>query len=315
MLPRRLALLALLGAALLPCVARAAIPVAIYPFRVPGLSSAQRIDLTALLDAGLASAARRGVLAPRSPVVLRSTCGDAPAPACLGAAAKEGLVLTGRGELKGGVVLVSAVLHDRTGARTREVRFVVDLVIQNLRPIGEAIAELELEVEPDGLVTGSEPPPPASPVDRGPLGSKPAVAAAPAPPPATVPAPKAPAAAAPGKTDGRARLDVSAPAAKPASWKRQAGPLFTVVGAGLLAGGTVVGYLDKRLADDLEAKRAAGTLSPADRPSYDRVDRYNVLSTVLLAAGGVSAAAGAWLWISAPARPGDPAVAMVGGRF
>lgn len=294
---RRLASLALLGAALLPCAASAAIPIAIYPFRVPGLSSAQRIDLIALLDAALASAARRGVLAPRSPVVLPSTCGDAPAPACLGAAAKGGLVLTGRGELKGGVVLVSAVLHDRTGGRTREVRFVVDLVIQNLRPIGEAIAELELEVEPDGFVTGSEPP-------------KPAVAATPAP------TPRAPAAAAaPGKTAARARVDVSAPAGKPALWKRQAGPLFTFVGAGLLAGGAVVGYLDQRLADDLEAKRAAGTLSPADRPSYDRVDRYNVLSTVLLAAGGVSAAAGTWLWISAPARPGDPAVAMVGGRF
>ncbi len=314
MSPRRLALLALACTALAPGAARAGIPVGIYPFRVPGLSPAQRADLHGILEAGLASASRRGILQPRSPLLLPATCGDAPSADCLGTAAKEGLVLAGRGELKGGVVLVTVAFLDRNGARTREVRFVVDLVIQNLRPVGEAIAELEIEIEPDGTVSGGAGPPPTArdPYGRNPVvtDAAPAVPAAPAPlPPREPPAPKAP----PAKA--AARIDVSSPAAPPALWKRQAGPLFTFVGAALLGGGAVVGYLDKKLADDLAAKRAAGTLGPADRSSFDRVDRYNVLSTALFAAGGVSVAAGTWLWISAPAKPGGATVAGAAGRF
>jgi hypothetical protein len=113
----------------------------------------------------------------------------------------------------------------------------------------------------------------------------------------------------------RKKLQVAAPAAPAPVWKRQAGPLFTIVGGALLAGGATVAVLNRSLADDLEAKRVAGTLSPADRSSFDRVDRYNVLSGLLLGAGGISAAAGTYLWITAPAKPGGGAVAMVGGTF
>jgi hypothetical protein len=368
MSPRRLVLLAL-ALALAPIAARAAVPVAIYPFRVPGLTNAQRTELHGLLEAGIVSGARRGVLEPRGPMILPATCGDVPAAPCLATAAKGGLVLAGRGELRGGIVLLNAALYDRNGAKTREVRFVVDLVIQNLRPIGEALMDLEVEIEPDGTVAGSaKTPPPA----RDPRGPAPAVAAAPPPlppretppppPPPEVPAAPAGATRAPGpakelapetarelsaaaaaavavpvpapaapppslsaappapdraktaKAAAPSKLDVSAPADRGA-WKRQAGPLFTIVGGALLAGGAAVALVNKSLADDLEAKRASGSLTPADLASYDKVDRYNVLTTVLLAAGGVSAAAGGYLWITAPPKPGAPVMAVAGGRF
>jgi hypothetical protein len=308
MSPRRLALLALLAIALAPASARAGIPVGMYPFRVPGLSAQQRTELHTLLEAGLVSAARRGILQPRAPVLQLATCGETPAPACLGGAAKEGLLLVGRGEIKGSVLLVTAALYDRNGNRTREARFVVDLVIQNLRPIGEALVELEIEIDPDGTVAGSKK---GLPPERDPFGQKPAVAGAPPRAPAApAPLPARPAPAEPV----RAKIDVSAPAA-PAVWKRQAGPLFTIVGGALLAGGAVVAIQARNLAEDLNSKHAAGTLRAVDRPTYDKVDRYNVLSAVLLSAGGVSAAAGTWIWITAPARPGGGAVAMAGGTF
>jgi hypothetical protein len=295
--------------ALAPAAAAAGFPVAIYPFRVPGLTQAQRADMHSILQAGLASASRRGVLSPRSPVVLPMSCGDVPTPACLGQAAAGGLVLTGRGELRSGMVLVTAALWDSTGARSRELRFVIDLVIQNLRPVGEAIQELEVEVDPDGRIARDDRLPPA----RDPHGQparQPSVAAAPTPPPAPAAAPRPPAPA------PAARVNVAAPSrAAPPLWKRKAGPWLTGVGAALLAGGAAVGYLNRDLAHELDAKYAGGTLGPGDRAAYDRVKTYNVLSTALFAAGGAAAAAGTWFWVSAPAAPG--AVAMVGaeGRF
>ena len=304
MKPRRLALLALVAIALAPGAARAAIPVGMYPFRVPGLTPAQRTDLHAMLETALASAARRGILQPRAPLLQPATCGEAMAPVCLGAAAREGVLLVGRGEVKGSVLLVAAALYDRNGARTREVRFVLDLVIENLRPISEAITELEIEIEPDATVAGSRKAPPP---ERDPHAPRPALATA-APPP--LPAKPVPTPAAKAKP-----LNVAAPAPAPATWKRQAGPLFTIVGGALLAGGATVAILNRNLAGDLNRKHAAGTLTATDRTSYDRVDRNNVLSAVLLSAGGVSAAAGTYLWITAPARPGGGAVAGAGGRF
>jgi hypothetical protein len=130
----------------------------------------------------------------------------------------------------------------------------------------------------------------------------------------TTPTPTGAAAAAAAAAVKPAPIDVSAPAEAPV-WRRQAGPFFTVVGGALVAGGAAVAIVNRSLTSDLNAKRTAGTLTAADRSSYDKVDRYNVLSTVLLAGGGVSLAAGTWIWITAPARPGDPALAVAGGRF
>ena len=233
-------------------------------------------------------------------------------------------MLAGRGEIRAGVVLVTAALWDAQGARTREVRFVVDLVIQNMRPVGEALAELEVEIDPDGTVARDDKPLPA----RDPHGPKaPAVAAAPppapaapraeppAPPRAVVPLPPPPTLAVPRPPPAKVALAASPARAAPAPlWKRKAGPWLTGVGAALLAGGAAVGYLNRGLADDLDAKHAAGTLAASDRASFDRVEQLNVLSTALFAAGGATAAAGTYLWITAPAA-GQPATAGVRGRF
>jgi len=305
MSPRRLGLLAILAAALsFPGVARAGIPVALYPVRVPGLQTGQRADLHSLLGAGLQGAARRGILTPRAPLLLEPACGDNPAPACLAAQSQGGLILVARGELKSGLVLLSASFYDRNGNHTREIRFVVDLIIQNLRPVGDALAELEVEIEPDGTVFGSKKAPPAA---RDPNAKVPIVAGAPPPAPAPAPAQPPPAAAKPKP------VDVSAPSQ--AVWKRQAGPVFTAIGVGLLAGGAVVAVTNKSLSNDLDKKYQNGTLTPADRASYDAVQRKNVVTAVLLSAGGVSLAAGTYLWITAPKRPGDVAMAGAGGTF
>lgn len=309
MSPTRLGLLALLAIALAPRLARAGLPVGMYPFRVPGLSAPQRAELHGVLEAAVIGAARRGILQARSPLLQPASCGDSPAPPCLGIAARDGLLLVGRGEMKGNVLLVSASLYDRNGARTREVRFVVDLVIQNLRPIGDALMEMEMEIDPDGTVAGSKK---ALPPERDPFGQRPVASGAPPPKPAAPPPlPPKPAEDAPAP---RAKVDLSTPA-KPAIWKRQAGPLFTILGGALLGSGTYFAIQSRNLTADLNAKHAGGTLRPVDRSTYDKVDRYNVLSAVLLSAGGVSAAAGTWIWITAPARPGGGAVAMAGGTF
>jgi hypothetical protein len=270
--------------ALAPGVARAAIPIVMYPFRVPELSAAQRADMHGILEAALSFASRRGILAPRSPVLLAPSCGDYPSPECLAGAAKGALVLTGRGVVRGGVVSLTAAVWDSKGSSTREVKFVVDLVIQNMRPVGAAILELELEVGPDGRIARFERP------------SAPAPAAADRAAAARVPM---------GGT----------PAAPGARWKRKAGPWLTGVGVALLAGGAAVGLANRELSDDLDARYANGRIGTADRSSYDRVKTYNVLSTALFAAGGAATAVGAWIWISAPAEGGRPAAVGAGGRF
>lgn len=347
MSPRRLALLALVVAALVPAAARAAVPVALYPLRVPGLAADERKDLHAFVKAGLLSGARRGVLRPRTPLLLPALCAEPfSAAACLGRLAADGVILVGRGERRGSTVVIAAALYDRNGAKTREVRFLVDLVIENLRPLQDALALLESELDEDGTVAGApKTPPPAvarvapKPVAPAPIAPPAPVAAAPKPSPpapkagasfADIPLPPPPALKTKASTPSKsatptptatataaakpAPIDVSAPAEAPV-WRRQAGPFFTVVGGALVAGGAAVAIVNRSLTSDLNAKRTAGTLTAADRSSYDKVDRYNVLSTVLLAGGGVSLAAGTWIWITAPARPGDPALAVAGGRF
>jgi len=314
MVPRRLTFSLLVAALVLgPAIATAGVPVGMYPFRVPGLSAAQRTELHGILDAALAAMSRRGILSSRSPVLLPVTCGESPTPACLAEAAKGGLVFAGRGELKGGgVVLVTAAMWDARGGRTREVRFVVDLVIQNLRPIGDALMELEMEIEPDGHVAGQIRPPAARDPHGPPAATPPSLAAAPPPAPSEHPASRA---AAP-KPVAAARLQTAAAErGAPPLWKRRAGPWLTGIGVALLAGGAAVGYVNRNLADDHDARYARGELGGADRSSYDRVKTYNVLSTALFAAGGTSIAAGTWIWISAPAAPGRPAVVGAGGRF
>jgi hypothetical protein len=306
---RRLAVPVAIALALAPGLASAGIPVAIYPFKVPGLAAEQRGELHEILEAGLASASRRGILAARAPALLPATCGEAPGAACLANLTKGGLVLAGRGELKSGLVLVTAALWDASGTRTREVRFVVDLVIQNLRPVNDSLLELEIEIEPDGRVARDDRKLPARD-PHGPPPPKPALAATPAaPPPPTTAGPSAhgPTAVA------RVTIAEPPPLALP-HWKRKVGPWLTGIGAALVAGGAAVGWVNHGVADELDARYARGDLRPSDASSYDRVRTYNLVSTALLAAGGAAVATGGYLWISAPAH-GPGAAVGAGGRF
>jgi hypothetical protein len=300
MLRRLAALPVALALALAPALASAGIPVGVYPFKVPGLAADRRAELHDILATALASAARRGILAPRSPVLVRAACGEEPAPGCLARLAEDGLVLAGRAELSSGVVLVTAALWDATGARTREVRFAVDLVIQNVRPVTESLLALEMEIEPDGRVAR----------DHRRLPVPPAAAKQASAPPTKAP----PVAAKPPAPRAAAKLAVGEPAPRAPHWKRKAAPWLTGVGAALVAGGAAVAWMNRGLADDLDARYARGGLRPSDASSYDRVRAYNVVSTALLAAGGVTAAAGGYLWISAPPRGAGAAVGA-GGRF
>jgi 2-oxoglutarate dehydrogenase E2 component (dihydrolipoamide succinyltransferase) len=187
-------------------------------------------------------------------------------------------------------------------------------VIQNLRPDNESIRELEIEIGPDGHVARDDravaaaKPPPAPAASS--LSAKPPSLAA-APPAAS---PGAPAAGS-AKAAAPAAVQVAAPAPAPALWKRKAGPWLTGIGVALVAGGAAVGMMNRDLASDLDAKRATGSLTAEDRSSYDQVQTYNTLSTALFAAGGVAVASGAWIWITAPAAPGQPAAVGAGGRF
>jgi hypothetical protein len=362
MAPARLSPLFAAALALAPGLASAGVPVGIYPFRVPGLSTDQRADLHAMVAAGLSAASRRGVLALRSPAFLPGSCGESPEPACLAGIAGGGLVFAGRGELKSGLVVLSAAFTDRNGARSREVRVVVDLVVQNLRPVSEALLALEVDVAPDGAIVRDDPPAARDPA--GAPGNTIAGAPLPAPTPAraaagaSAPRTPPPAASAAGETRDPARIAAAtaaptptaerpgmppasdrilAPSAPtgsltpvrpadgtrergpspgaPALWRRTAGPWLTAIGVALLGGGAAVGYLNRGDADDLEARYARGELAAADRASYDRVQRYNVLSSALFAAGATATAWGACLWIAAPPAPGAGVAVGAGGRF
>lgn len=108
---------------------------------------------------------------------------------------------------------------------------------------------------------------------------------------------------------------------KPAPWQARVGKWSALGGLALLAAGGAVGYLDKRLADDLTQANARNELKASDRSSYDRVRTYNVVANALFVVGGTAAAGGLVLWAAAP-DPNDrgrrfppPPKLGVQGRF
>lgn len=86
----------------------------------------------------------------------------------------------------------------------------------------------------------------------------------------------------------------------PGLWKRPAGKWLTGAGVALLAAGGTFAVLNRQLANDLEDRFAQNRLTAADASDYRKVDSYNLLSASLLATGGLTAAAGLYLWGTAP---------------
>ncbi|HSM91860.1 MAG TPA: hypothetical protein VLT47_03175, partial [Anaeromyxobacteraceae bacterium] len=198
------AALVAIGAA--PAVARAGVPVGLYPLQAEGLSDGERSEVQAIVESALQGAAGRGVLEPRSPLVVPGTCKAPITTGCVATLAKGGVVLYAKAKRRGAQIQVSVLFVDAAGRRTRAAAFPVDLFIQNLRPANEALASVEAELAAGALEDPTPPPPPA--VARPQVAEPPPPSPPPSPPPARV---EPPAAAAPAPAREQAAAAPPAP--------------------------------------------------------------------------------------------------------
>jgi hypothetical protein len=263
-------------------------PAVVYPLYGDGVGREELADLQVLLQAALVRTASRGGFEAGSPPVAKNACGPATTAAtdCLAPLAGSGVLLVGIVARQEGRLAVSLRAVD-SGARSYgPVRAMVDPVIQNPEVLAQALQNLE-EIRASAAAAAAR---------------KAQAAAAPAPD-LSAGAGARPPRASPGQPAG--------------AWRRSAGKWTTLAGVLMLGGGTAVAVMNQRLADDLEAKYRANTLTGADAEDYDRVDSYNTLSTGLFVAGGVATAAGLVLWGTAPdVRPTRGGVTLgVTGRF
>jgi len=181
---RRRILLAALAAAALPLAVTAAVPVALYPVQSEGLTDGERSEVQAVVESALATADRRGVLEPRSPLVTPAPCRPPITVGCVATQAKGGVILYAKAKRRGAQILVTVLFVDAVGRKTRAAAFPVDLFIQNLRPANDAIATIEAELA-SGALEDPAPPPPAS----RPPGERPKAAERTAPPARVAPKP------------------------------------------------------------------------------------------------------------------------------
>jgi hypothetical protein len=336
---RRWTLLVALAAAALPIAGAAAVPVALYPVQAEGLTDGERSEVQAVVESALLAADRRGVLEPRTPLLLPGSCKAPITVGCVAMQAKGGVVLYAKAKRRGAQILVTVLFVDGTGRKTRAAAFPVDLFIQNLRPANDAIATVEAELAAGALEDPTPPPAPVRPPAERPKAAERTPAVSPPPAPvviAPVPEPAAPPPepspseavastpidltplpkAEPART---ARLPQRTPereadaAKSPGDWKRSAGRWCIGSGAAMLVAGAVVGITGKRLSDTLSDRYAMGALRPGDGRLYDRVDRYALVANGLLAVGGVTTATGLGLLVFAPS--GNGASVAVAGSF
>lgn len=317
--------------------ARAAVPVGLYPVQAEGITEGERTEVQGIVEAALAAAAARGVLEPRTPLVVPGNCRAPITVGCVATLAKGGVVLYAKARRRGAQINVTVLFVDAMGRKTRAVAFPVDLFIQNLRPVHDAIATVEADLVSGALEDTSPPPPPAAiarPPAEAPAAAQPTTAverAAPAPPPPQArpvppvgePAP-APQASAPIDLAPRPKAEPPPAARRPApappapapvrrgGWKR-AGTWITGSGLAMLVAGAAVGLTGMRLADALEDRFDDRELTPDDARLYDRVELYEQVANGLFIAGGAFTLAG--LSIQAMAPPGGGGGVAVGGKF
>lgn len=326
----------LLAALALAPAARAAVPVGLYPVQAEGLTEGERAEVQGIVEAALTAAAARGVLEPRTPLLVPANCKAPITVGCVATLARGGVVLYAKARRRGAQISVTVLFVDALGRKTRAVAFPVDPFIQNLRPANDAIATVEAELVAGALEDTSPPPPPAvartepPAAERTPPRPEPAPPAAPAPAPPKVAEPSAPAPvpAAPAPRTAAAadltphpkaeppparRPAPAAPEPRAGGWRRGAGAWLTGGGLAMLAAGAVVGLTGKRLADTLEDRFEDGALRPDDARLYDRVELYEQVANGLFIAGGVVTVAG--LGLHAAAAPGGGAAVAVRGTF
>lgn len=317
-------LCAALTLVLAPAIARATVPVSIYPLEAQGLSETEQSDLQAVIESAVRTGERRGALKLRTPALLPASCRIPPTDACLATLAKDGVVLVAKARQKSTAIAVTLAFVDAQGRRTRAVAFAFDAFLQDLRPAVQAVAmaEAELDVEKASAFLGQEPKERApdrvtATAERPPPPAAAASEAASAPPPtpeSATAAPSRPLVAearpnlAPAEPTPLARSiepEERAPEPVAGSWKRPVGKWASLAGVVLLAGGTTAGLLGKKLNSDLTSKYNSSSLTPADASSYDRLATYELLANGLLIAGGVVTAGGLTLWAIAPSEGGE----------
>jgi hypothetical protein len=328
------ALAAVAGA--LPAAARAAVPVGLYPLQAEGLSEGERSEVQAIVESALHAAAARGVLEPRTPLVVPANCKPPITVGCVATLAKGGVVLYAKAKRRGAQIQVTVLFVDAAGRRTRAAAFPVDLFIQNLRPANDALATVEAELAAGALEDPTPPPAPAGarpqvaePAAPPPARTeRPAVTEVPLPPPPELPVKPAerppqrppPVASAPIDLTPRPKAEPPrapripeppAPAGARGGWRRTAGAWSAGGGVAMIAAGAVVGLTARRLSDALQDRFDRGVLRPDDRRLYDRVDRYENIANVLFIAGGAFTLGGLTLQATAPAG-GGAGVAMAG---
>ncbi len=340
---RRSTLLVAVGlvlAGLLPVAARGGVPVGLYPLQAEGLSEGERSEVQAIVESALQSSAPRGVLEPRSPLILPGTCKPPITVGCVATLAKGGVVLYAKAKRRGAQIQVTVLFVDAAGRRTRAAAFPVDLFIQNLRPANDALASVEAELAAGALEDPTPPPAPAQaprperqataePTETA-RGGRPEDKEAPPPEPRQ---PPAVAGSAPERLEepprppprGSAPLDLTprpkaeppsaprgaAPAPTGRDWRLTAGRWGTGGGLAMITAGAVFGLSGKRLADALQDRYDRRALRPEDDRLFDRVELYERLSNLLFVAGGAATAAGLTFQVLAPAG-GGAGVAMAG---
>lgn len=246
------------------------VPLRLYPVDGGKLTPEQTADCQALLEAGLMRAASRfQALAPAEPLGVRAACGRKdPGPACRAKLAGDGVLVSASARDRGSEIVFTIEAVDASGRVYGPVRATTDAAVTNAVPIGDAILEL------DRRVSGR-----ATTVDALRIATTAALLA-------DLPPPR--------------KVAVSYKDAKPEPWQRPAGKILTTGGAVALGLGAAFGVMGRRLADDLDTKYGAGTLTGADAAAYQRVDRYALAANALLVAGGTAAAAGITLWTLSP---------------
>ena len=257
-------------------------------------------DVQALLHVALENASRSSGTAVAA--LTREACGRAPVAKvdCLARLAGDGLLVRARVDRGPDAIGVALEAVDASGRIFGPLQVSIDPYVQTAAPLTRAILELASRAERAGPAP-ARPPLATPPLATPPLATRPpAPAPAPRPSPSLAPRPPPP-------TPTAAKV---APAARGAG-QRTVGRWLVTGGLAALAGGGALHLANRRDAGALERSYRAGTLTPADRARYDRVDRRNTITTALLVGGGALTLAGTVTWTLAPG-PGSASVTLSG---
>jgi hypothetical protein len=246
-------------------------------------SDAEGLILTALVRA-------RNGMTLGSSQALEPSCGPARSAAmgCLAKLAGHGAILRGALSLAAGKYRLAVSMIDGQ-KEVGPVAVGLDGAFLKTEPVLAALQALQ-----DRLTNPA--PPPVAKRPTAPATAAPTAAAPAAPVPSTTPAPAASTPVAQARPPAPRQAVAGEP---PVSALERAGKWTAAGGLVLLAGGAVVGLLDKHLNDQLTQRYYQHLLTGADLSSYHRVHTYNLLADSLFIAGGAAAVTGLGMWMAA----------------